>query len=391
MRLGDYFRRTLPLCGVVILIGAPMAHVGADSARVKPTVKLDDSGAVCVEGLSSDFLAAIAESRRRKAWSDEQWQALFAVSVARDKAAPMLGAYDVKDGRIRFTPRFPLKLGARYRATFDPSRVAKGETAGRIETIVSLPAVAHGPRAEVVRVYPTSDRLPENLLRFYVQFSAPMSRGEAYEHIHLLGPDGKVIEGPFLELEEELWDADGKRFTLLFEPGRVKRGLKPREEEGPPLVAGRSYTLEIDGGWNDAEGVPLRETHRKKFTAVAAVETALDPTTWKLRAPGGERTAVTLSFPRSLDRALLERLVSVVDAAGKPVAGEVKVGPLEQTWEFVPTAAWKAGRYEVVVDPRLEDAVGNRVGRPFEVDLGKPATADAEGKAVRLSFTVPGR
>ena len=61
-------------------------------------------------------------------------------------------------------------------------------------------------------------------------FDAPMSRGEAYRHIHLVdAKTGREVEAPFLELGEELWDGDFRRFTLLCDPGRVKRGLKPRE------------------------------------------------------------------------------------------------------------------------------------------------------------------
>ena len=49
------------------------------------------------------------------------------------------------------------------------------------------------------------------------------------------------MDAPFLELDEELWSPDGTRFTLVFDPGRIKRGLKPREEAGPILEAGKSY------------------------------------------------------------------------------------------------------------------------------------------------------
>ncbi len=66
-----------------------------------------------------------------------------------------------------------------------------------------------------------------------------MSRGEAYRRIHLLDADGKPIERAFLELGEELWDPDGKRFTLFIDPGRIKRGLKPRKGRRPRAGAGQ--------------------------------------------------------------------------------------------------------------------------------------------------------
>src|SRR5207244_1417841 len=112
----------------------------------------------------------------------------------------------------------------------------------------------------------TTNRLPENQLKFYLHFSAPMSRGESYRHIQLLDAAGKPVESPFLELDHELWDPEGKRFTLFIDPGRIKRGLKPREDLGPVLEEGKRYTLVINRAWTDAEDNLLKETYRKTFT-----------------------------------------------------------------------------------------------------------------------------
>ena len=48
----------------------------------------------------------------------------------------------------------------------------------------------------VEAVYPTAERLPENQLKFYLHFSAPMSRGEAYRRVQLLDEKGKAVELP---------------------------------------------------------------------------------------------------------------------------------------------------------------------------------------------------
>src|SRR5207302_1594426 len=121
---------------------------------------------------------------------------------------------------------------------------AAGRKLPTTEAVVGLPK-PQTPPTKLVQVYPTADVLPENQLKFYLHFSAPMSRGEAYRRVHLIGEDGKEVETPFLELEEELWDGEGTRFTLFFHPGRVKRGLKPREEVGPTLEEGKRYTLVV--------------------------------------------------------------------------------------------------------------------------------------------------
>ena len=69
-----------------------------------------------------------------------------------------------------------------------------------------------------------------------------MSRGEVYRRVRLVGEQGDV-DLPFLELGEELWDPEGRRLTLLFDPGRIKRGLKPREDAGQILQPGKRYAL----------------------------------------------------------------------------------------------------------------------------------------------------
>ena len=44
------------------------------------------------------------------------------------------------------------------------------------------------------------------------------------------------------------------RLTLLLDPGRIKRGVRPLEEIGGALQVGRTYTLVIDDAWPDAKG-----------------------------------------------------------------------------------------------------------------------------------------
>ena len=62
---------------------------------------------------------------------------------------------------------------------------------------------------------------------------------------------------PFVELEQELWNRDQTRLTLLFDPGRIKRGVKPNVDMGPVLLEGHRYTLVIDRDLKDANGAPL--------------------------------------------------------------------------------------------------------------------------------------
>src|SRR5262249_27975304 len=153
---------------------------------------------------------------------------------------------------------FPLEPGLNYRCVLQTD-------GGTITAEFSIPKPPSTPTTGVRHVYPTRNKLPENQLKFYLHFSAPMSQGDSYRHVHLMDAAGKEVKFPFLELEQELWDPSGTRFTLFLDPGRIKRGLKPREELGPALEDGKNYTLLIDRDWPDARGNPLKETFRKAF------------------------------------------------------------------------------------------------------------------------------
>jgi hypothetical protein len=195
------------------------------------------------------------------------------------------------------------------------------------------------------------------------------------------------VHAPFLELEEELWSPDGKRFTLFIDPGRIKRGLKPREMFGPVLESGKSYCLVVDRGWTDAAGNGLQSDFRRTFRTGPPDESMPDPKKWSVLPPrAGTRDALEARFPEPLDRALLARLVGVLDAAGHEVAGAASVTEAETVWRFVPGAPWRDGKYRVVVGCELEDVAGNSVAAPFEVDLTTPITKRVSSDRVELPF-----
>jgi hypothetical protein len=353
----------------------------------------DKHPVVEVIGLLPEELQALAGQER----TPEKWHALFAVYVAGDRERArqpaMLGSYRALKDSLRFEPRYPLVPGVAYRAVFHPDRLPghEGSSEKPVEKIVQLPKPRPIATTVVQHVYPSRDELPENLLKFYLHFSAPMSQGEAYEHIHLLRPDGKADERAFLRLPQELWDPESKRFTLFLDPGRVKRGLKPREDLGPVLETGGQYTLVIDSDWKDGKGNPLRESFRKTFNVLPPDETQPGPRTWTIEAPeeSGTASPFVLTSRKTLDHALMQRLLWITDGKGMKVPGKGEVTQEETCWRFTPATAWKGGRYYFVADTRLEDLAGNSIARPFEVDVFHPVESEVKGETVRIPFDVP--
>jgi hypothetical protein len=340
----------------------------------------------------------IATQLQRLSARDPRWSAILSVRVTSNNLndrPPMLGSYEARPDGVRFRPRFPLERGIKYRAVFDwpavgGSQNSSGASQRRLhlaETF-SIPISHSGAPSRVVGIYPSGRELPENLLRMYIQFSAPMTQGNCYRRLHLRDEtSGTEVQQPFLELPQELWSADGTRLTLLLEPGRVKHDLVPREDLGPILVAGRSYSLTVDATWPDAEGRPLGARARKVFRAAKADVGPLDPHMWAVEAPAaGTRDSLSIRFPRPLDRALLERVLRVLGPGEAEIAGAIHIADDETRWAFEPHQPWATGRYVVAVSTRLEDPAGNRIGRPFEVDLKQSSNLPPVPAVVRIEF-----
>ena len=322
-----------------------------------------------------------------EASSRERWQPVFSVYVdarASSEVPPLVGSYRVDGTTLVFEPRYPLQPGLRYRVVFRPLGESTPERESLAKTF-EIPKPNAGPATFVEQVYPTIARLPENQLKFYVHFSAPMSRGEAYERVSLLDAAGEPISLPFLELEQELWDPEGQRLTLLFDPGRVKRDLLPNREVGSPLREGERYTLLIDRGWPDAAGRPLKQEFRKQFEVGPPDHDPPSEKTWRIAAlKAGTRDALEVRFPEPMDQALLVRVIEVKTRLGQGIAGSIQVDEHETRWQFLPDKPWDAGDYVIDVATLLEDLAGNSLERPFEVDVFEKV----EERVSRVSRTV---
>jgi outer membrane protein assembly factor BamB len=263
---------------------------------------------------------------------------------------------------VRFKPRFGFEPGIRYRAELHLPRVAIPPLE------FEIPKEKREPTTVVERVFPSADTLPENHLRFYVHFSAPMSRGFTRDYVRLLDADGVLVDRAFLALNEELWDPEGKRLTLFFDPGRVKRGLRPREEDGPVLEAGKSYMLEVPAGFEDANGEPLRVAYRKAFRAGPVDYSQPAPEKWTLERPDkATREPLSVKFESPLDHGMLQQSIEVIGPGKTAIEGSVTVSEHETRWTFAPDSPWDEGPYRLRIDRLLEDGCGNSIERQFEI------------------------
>ncbi len=300
---------------------------------------------------------------------------------------PMAGRTEVDPGGIRFVPRFGFSPGASYRVL-----VRSGTGPPRRFTL-TRPSDSGRSTTRVEEVYPTARCLPFNQLRLYVCFSAPMSEGGAERRVRVLDDDSdEVLSDALLPMEPELWDRDRRRLTVLFDPGRIKQGLRPNLEAGYPLAAGRAVRLVVDAELKDARGRPMVESFERRYDVGPDLRAHVSPAAWTLSHPtAGTRTPLVVRFDRPLDYALLLRCLSVhagAEPGGTPLKGVVAVGHEERSWAFVPRVAWPVGEHHLEVAPTLEDHAGNSVTRVFDRDLLHAAHDPRPSSPVVLPFAV---
>jgi hypothetical protein len=239
----------------------------------------------------------------------------------------------------------------------------------------------------VKHIFPTADLLPENLLRFYLCFSNSMQRGRAEAQITLLGPDGRPAPDVLYRPPLELWNKSMRHLTILLDPGRLKRGVGPNRELGPPLKAGQRYTLAIGSGMVDFSGRPLQRSYYKPFCVTEAVREPIAVSQWKIVSPATKsRQPLALIFPKPLDWSLLRHTIAIAAEGGQLIRGRIAIDKDETRWSFTPTSPWAAGSYDIRIASSLEDVCGNSLLGAFDRPLRPGSDLPIEGGNCLIPF-----
>lgn len=285
---------------------------------------------------------------------------LSVVVVGEEDVPPMLGEVVLNGDHLTFTPRFPFLPGQDYEVRV---RVASDNM---LIYAFTIPANTL-PAPKVERVYPTTDVLPQNLLRFYVYFSEPMRVGRTFPRFKLLDASGAEVDQAFVETVPELWNESGTRITLILHPGRVKQGLNMGARYGAVLEEGETYTLQIEDGVPTATGRKTALAYVKTFQVIQGDRQSPDPQIWKLTPPAaGTNHALRIDMSETLDHALLARHLAVFGPNEVVVPGTLTVSLEEKTCFFQPDSKWEDGEHFLRVGAQLEDLAGNQLHMLFD-------------------------
>lgn len=289
------------------------------------------------------------------------------ISGAKDTLG-MIGDFDAKDDALTFTPPIPLTPGMSYTFYQDGKPIAT----------ITVPVDVNEKQPELLTIYPETDTVPENLLKFYIHFSKPMQTGRALEHVYLLDKNKDTMRNVFLNLQPELWDTSSTTLTLWIDPGRIKRGLVLNQKLGNPLKKAETYQLMVSQEWKDEQGMKLSKTYTKNFVTGERDGNMPDINKWKLTLPkAGTSEPLIIDTGEPMDHYLLQESVGIIDW-GKMVYSVNTACNQDKVLKIVPIAPWKKQAYKIRVLARLEDLAGNNLNRVFDRDITKDKQTNKE-------------
>jgi hypothetical protein len=350
----------------VVLTSFILSNVFAQDPSIEFT-----NGTVRAFNLNKEILYFFVRYNR----DQEDWQEVFPIRT-HGATINIAGTYEVGETDVKFTPRFPWAKGVKYEASFDLAQLAKNynevyippSRADVLKVEFSLtPSSKVIPK--VIAVYPSSNVLPENQLKFHIAFNTPMTHGDVYNFVKILDSKGAEVERAFLIVDQEFWDPEMKVVTLLLDPGRIKRGLKANVQMGAPLKAQEHYQLVVKAGWKNIDGVHTASNYTKPFHCVDADRKQIDISTWKITVPAVSTDELIIDCSENLNYILASDGIRVTDEKNNPVEGDIVLREDESAIVFRPKARWSNGTYTVTVNPLLEDLAGNNLKRLFDEDM----------------------
>lgn len=287
----------------------------------------------------------------------------------------ILGDFTQSATEIRFTPILPFQKNTSYTVVF----------ANKVYPfIINLNPLYD--RIYVETLYPNSDTLPSNFLKWYIRFSKPVNPSKIYDHISLIrNSDSTKVDRALLPLETPLLSSDHTLFTLWIEPGRQKRDLGPNKRLGEVLSPNESYTLVIDKNIKDSHGITMETDYTHSFSISTPDRIQPSIITWKINAPfSNTKGDLSINYTDLLDYGSLYNTIQILNSSGDLIEGEFAIEANQRNITFKPVKHWIKGDYILQCKPIIEDIAGNNLERLFDQDI----TVKSPTAIVELSFRI---
>lgn len=291
----------------------------------------------------------------------------------------VLGTSEEEDGRIVFTPVVPFTGGLSYLIRYGHHDIATFNVP--FDTTYSDP--------ELLGIYPSSDTVPENLLKMYFTFSEPMMEGKSASQVFVIRNETDTLRNVFLDLTPELWNAESTVLTLWIDPGRVKRDLIPNKMLGKPIEQSSNYKVVVERHWRSQQGARTKKDYLKLVHVGKRDDEMPSVDKWRIRAPKSETfDTLYVEFNESIDFKLMTDAIHVIDSERRLLDCVKLPGRHEKMLLIVPITNWKQGIYSLMVEPRLEDLAGNNLTRLFDRDLLQEPGEPGDVGSREISFSI---
>ncbi|PKQ44950.1 Ig-like domain-containing protein [Confluentibacter flavum] len=336
----------------------------------------------CKETKEGNTSIVIIETNNRERVSFESTSALEDLRIVLENQPdiPILGDWSSEGDTITFMPVLPFTIGQTYNI----------KNRGGAVYVFDIEQESIKSATELLAIYPTTDSVPENLLKMYLVFSKPMQElGNSLDYITVLDNTSNKEVTVFLELQSELWNKDHTTLTLWLDPGRVKTDLIPNKILGLPIQEGHNYTITINANWKDSQGQPIDSTYTKTLSVGSRDSEKPNTKNWTINPPKKEtKEPLTIHFNEALDYFLAMGSFTILDSDKNNIAGTFSLSNKERELHFYPNQTWKLGIYTMSVENRLEDLAGNNLNHLFDTDLKANDSKVKNNNNTYMSFII---
>ena len=273
-----------------------------------------------------------------------------------DSKNSIIGKIGIRKSIVMFYPFVPFNMGQDYTMLYNNEI-----------SYFQIPIASDYQRLDITSIFPSKITLPANILKWYIQFSQPVSSANIYDHIYFLDKNGEKISRAILPLENALLDEESMLLTVWIEPGRQKRGLGPNERLGSVFEIGQPYSLVISKNLSDKNGIEMHEDIIHHFSISNNDRISPNPQQWEIKFPSTDsKNALQINFKESMDYGSAQQAFKIIDSSGEEIIGAWTWTTSESILSFTPEKNWTSGHYEIIVLTSIEDLAGNNLNRLFD-------------------------
>lgn len=287
----------------------------------------------------------------------KQWLGLYSINENSVSTFAVIGQYLYRDSVLSFQPTFEMDPNLQFELRYSE--------ANKISYQVNQHSDSFKSEAMISTIFPNSEKIPLNILTFYIEFNKPMIPiKDAYKKVKLFEKNNNEMQNVWRQ--KSFWINGNKTLVLMIHPGRVKNGIRATSELGDLFEVGTIITMQIMNGLVAEDGSETIRATTKNYTIAELDKTIPKFKKTTIKKPR-QNTNDTLqfSFSEVMDYGLVNKWL-LVKLDNDTFAGDfISIDGIE--WKFVPKKKWISGVFYLVIGSKAGDLCHNQLDRRFEV------------------------